>query len=87
MILFYFAAELGTAASESSDNSLSDNIVQISEETILTALESTQVHMYDVEYTEPITIEIGAADRPHQDNSLILGNFYIAILQIYNINF
>ncbi|XP_026327350.1 ubiquitin carboxyl-terminal hydrolase calypso isoform X2 [Hyposmocoma kahamanoa] len=65
-------AELGTAASESSDNSLSDNIVQISEETILTALESTQVHMYDVEYTEPITIEIGAADRPHQDNSLIL---------------
>lgn len=50
--------------------------MQISEETILTALESTQVQIYDIDYTEPITIEIGASDRPHQDNSLILGKFF-----------
>lgn len=57
---------------ESNENSLNENIVQISEETILTALESSQLQLYDVDYTRPITIEIGANDRPQQDSSIIL---------------
>ncbi|KAJ2949004.1 hypothetical protein O0L34_g5944 [Tuta absoluta] len=62
----------GPVSETSSENSLNDNIVQISEDTILTALEASQVQMYDIDFTDPITIEIGATDRPHQDSSLIL---------------
>lgn len=55
---------------------MNENLGQISEETILTALESSQLQIYDVDYTRPITIEIGANDRPHQDNSIILGRLF-----------
>lgn len=54
------------------ENTLNE-MVQISEENIMSALESAQVQMYDMDHTLPITIEIGATDRPQQDNSLILG--------------
>lgn len=65
--------EQGELLSEgSNENSLNENIVQISEETILTALESSQLQLYDVDYTRPMTIEIGANDRPQQDSSIIL---------------
>ncbi|XP_059052870.1 ubiquitin carboxyl-terminal hydrolase calypso [Achroia grisella] len=51
---------------------MNDNLGQISEENILCSLESAQVQVYDMDYTLPITIEIGATDRPQQDNSIIL---------------
>lgn len=54
------------------DTSLNDSMVHISEETILTALQSSQLRTYDIDYTLPITIEIGAMDRPHQDSSILL---------------
>ncbi|XP_013164736.1 PREDICTED: ubiquitin carboxyl-terminal hydrolase calypso isoform X2 [Papilio xuthus] len=64
--------ELNDAASQvSSDSSLIDTI-QITEEAILNAIESSQAQTFDIDYTHPITIEIGASDRPQQDNSLAL---------------
>ncbi|XP_026761984.2 ubiquitin carboxyl-terminal hydrolase calypso [Galleria mellonella] len=51
---------------------INDNLGQISEENILCSLESAQVQLYDLDYTHPITIEIGATDRPQQDNSIVL---------------
>ncbi|KAM3965152.1 ubiquitin carboxyl-terminal hydrolase calypso [Aphomia sociella] len=51
---------------------MNDNLGQISEENILCTLESAPVQLYDMDYTHPITIEIGAMDRPQQDNSIIL---------------
>lgn len=75
IMFHYFFPEDGELLSEcSNENSLNESIVQISEETILTALESSQLQIYDVDYTRPITIEIGANDRPQQDSSIILGN-------------
>lgn len=77
LILLIFA-ENGDATSEcSDDNSPNDSMVQISEETILTALEASQLQLYDLDYTRPITIEIGANDHPHQDSSIILGKVNI----------
>lgn len=59
------------------ESSVNPNIVKINEETFLTALEASQTIMYDIDYTLPITIEIGATDRPQQDNSINLGNFFL----------
>ncbi|XP_060803218.1 ubiquitin carboxyl-terminal hydrolase calypso [Amyelois transitella] len=56
------------------NHNLGENMVQISEENMLSSLESAQVQMYDLDYTQPITIEIGATDHPQQDNSLLLAN-------------
>lgn len=57
-----------------SETSLIDTI-QITEEAILNAIESSQALTFDIDYTHPITIEIGASDRPQQDNSLALGKY------------
>lgn len=54
------------------ESSMNPSIVKISEEAFLTALEASQIIMYDIDYTLPITIEIGATDRPQQDSSIIL---------------
>ncbi|XP_049873866.1 ubiquitin carboxyl-terminal hydrolase calypso [Pectinophora gossypiella] len=64
--------ELGIIPEGNNENELNENIVQISEDTILTALDTSQVQMYNIDYTDPITIEIGALDRPHQDSSITL---------------
>lgn len=68
----YFA-EQGEIREGGNESSINDNIAQLSEESILTGLESSEVQLFDLDYTQPITIEIGATDRPQQDNSLILG--------------
>lgn len=65
--------EQGELVERSHENCLNDSIAQLSEDSILTALESSEVQLFDIDYTQPITIEIGATDRPQQDNSLILG--------------
>ncbi|CAH0398339.1 unnamed protein product [Chilo suppressalis] len=64
--------EQGESSEENNEILLNDSIPQLSEESILTGLESSEVQMYDIDFTQPITIEIGATDRPQQDNSLIL---------------
>ncbi|XP_028163530.1 ubiquitin carboxyl-terminal hydrolase calypso [Ostrinia nubilalis] len=64
--------EQGELIEGSNENSLNDSIAQLSEESILTGLESSEVQLFDLDFTQPITIEIGASDRPQQDNSLIL---------------
>lgn len=69
----YFSGQSELIASNDIDTSLNDSMVHISEETILTALQSSQLRTYDIDYTLPITIEIGAMDRPHQDSSILLG--------------
>ncbi|CAK1580277.1 unnamed protein product [Parnassius mnemosyne] len=60
-----------TMSQMNNENSILDTI-QITEEAILNAIESSQTQTYDIDYTDPITIEIGASDRPQQDNSLAL---------------
>lgn len=59
------------------EGSNDSDIIQINEETILNALEASNVHLFEIDYTNPVTIEIGATDRPHQDNSVILGKCFI----------
>ncbi|KAJ0176611.1 hypothetical protein K1T71_007790 [Dendrolimus kikuchii] len=54
----------------SNDNS--SDLIQINEETILNALDASNVNLFDIDYMNPVTIEIGATDRPHQDNSVVL---------------
>ncbi|XP_053609017.1 ubiquitin carboxyl-terminal hydrolase calypso [Plodia interpunctella] len=66
--------EQGELIQTPNQNLLGENMVQISEENMLSSLESAQVQMYDLDYTQPITIEIGATDRPQQDNSLLLAS-------------
>lgn len=69
--------EQGELIDGGNEHFLNDNIAQLSEESILSGLESSEVQIFDIDYTQPITIEIGATDRPQQDNSLILGkNFF-----------
>ncbi|CAG5046077.1 unnamed protein product [Parnassius apollo] len=60
-----------TMSQMNNESSILDTI-QITEEAILNAIESSQTQTYDIDYTDPITIEIGASDRPQQDNSLAL---------------
>lgn len=63
--------EHGPLISEGS-NETSIDIIQTNEETILNALDISNVPMNDIDFTNPVTIEIGATDRPQQDNSVVL---------------
>ncbi|KAL4715909.1 hypothetical protein ACJJTC_013209 [Scirpophaga incertulas] len=66
------AKRQGENPEECNDILLNDAFPQLSEESILSGLESSEVQTYDIDFTQPVTIEIGATDRPQQDNSLIL---------------
>ncbi|XP_052741608.1 ubiquitin carboxyl-terminal hydrolase calypso [Bicyclus anynana] len=58
--------------SQSNHNEGNDNCIQISEEAILNALDASEVSSLDIDFTQSITIEIGATDRSHYDNSITL---------------
>ncbi|CAH2229408.1 jg14867 [Pararge aegeria aegeria] len=49
-----------------------DNCIQISEDAILNALDASEVSSLDIDFTQAITIEIGATDRAQYDDSLTL---------------
>lgn len=49
-----------------------DNIIPASEQTILSTLDTAPIQMHEMDFTVPITIEIGAPERPIQDRSVIL---------------
>ncbi|XP_045772734.1 ubiquitin carboxyl-terminal hydrolase calypso [Maniola jurtina] len=51
-----------------------DNCIQISEDAILNALDASEVSTLDIDFTQGITIEIGATDRAHYDDSLTLAD-------------
>ncbi|XP_063363966.1 ubiquitin carboxyl-terminal hydrolase calypso [Cydia amplana] len=59
---------------ESNESSLQDNEIEFSERTILLALEQAQSQLYDIDYTQPVYIEIGPTDRQNQDTSFILAD-------------
>lgn len=71
--IFPLISEHGEINSESNESSLQDNDIEFSERTIVMALEQAQSQLYEIDYTQPIYVEVGPTDRQQQEASFILG--------------
>ncbi|XP_022113885.2 ubiquitin carboxyl-terminal hydrolase calypso isoform X2 [Pieris rapae] len=54
------------------EDSSNENGLQVSEDAIINALDAMEAPSYDIDFTQPIIIEIGVVDKPQQDKSISL---------------
>ncbi|CAG9102419.1 hypothetical protein JYU34_005851 [Plutella xylostella] len=54
------------------ESMIEDMDEQISEDTIISALEASEVHTFEVDFTVPMAIEIGTTDQEQQDSRIVL---------------
>ncbi|XP_045498542.1 ubiquitin carboxyl-terminal hydrolase calypso [Colias croceus] len=59
---------------DNSEELSNDTSNQVSEDAIINALDAMEAPSFDLDYIQPITIEIGVLDRPQQDKSISLAD-------------